>query len=107
MQTCQTHRNHGPANGASFSAIGHLPQADGTSAGRWLKGVIRRWQRRKMIATLRALDDRMLRDIGLVRAEIPRVVEGFSSRELQMVPLAPKPESPASHGCVDEYREAA
>ena len=55
---------------------------------RWLAAALRRWQRRKMIAALGAMDDRMLRDIGIDRADIPRVVEGFSDRELRMAPLA-------------------
>lgn len=107
MHPYQPHQNPQPANGVKLLANGHQPQAERASAGRWLHDVIRRWQRRKMIATLRAMDDRMLRDIGLARAEIPRVVEGFSSRELRMVPLASELESPVRQECVEGYREAA
>ena len=56
---------------------------------RWIAAVARRWQRRKMIATLVAMDDRLLRDIGIDRADIPRFVDGLSDRELRMTPLAP------------------
>ncbi|MCB1311448.1 MAG: DUF1127 domain-containing protein [Sedimentitalea sp.] len=49
---------------------------------------IRKWRRRKMIAALEALDDRSLRDIGIYRGDIPRVVDGFDDRELGMVPFA-------------------
>jgi len=45
------------------------------------------WQRRRMIAALQALDDRMLADIGLHRGDIPQFVAGFSSRELRMAPV--------------------
>jgi len=55
---------------------------------RWLDAGIRKWQRRKMIATLEALDDRVLRDIGIYRGDIQRVVNAFDDRELAMVPLA-------------------
>ncbi|MDG4892616.1 DUF1127 domain-containing protein [Mesorhizobium sp. WSM4976] len=36
-----------------------------------------RWQRRKAMDQLQALDDRQLRDIGLSRNDIPRAVEGL------------------------------
>lgn len=45
-------------------------------------------RRRRMMATLEALDDRILRDIGIYRSEIPRVVVEFSDRELGMTPVA-------------------
>ena len=54
----------------------------------WLLAATRCWQRRKMIAALEAMDDRLLQDIGIHRDEIPHVVDGFSDRELRMTPLA-------------------
>ena len=60
---------------------------------RWLRSAVRAWQRRKMIAALSALDDRTLRDIGMHRGEIERVVDRFEDRELQMAPVAPEAES--------------
>lgn len=70
---------------------------------RWFRSAVRAWQRRKMIAALSALDDRTLRDIGMHRGEIERVVDLFEERELQMAPVAPEAESE------DEYsfRKAA
>ncbi len=56
---------------------------------RWLAAAMLRWQRGKMIATLDAMDDRILRDIGIDRADIPRIVDDLSDRELRMTPLAP------------------
>lgn len=55
---------------------------------RWLRAVIRGWQRRRMIAALGAMDDRLLRDIGIERGDIERVVDGFDDQELKMAPLA-------------------
>ena len=55
---------------------------------RWLRTVFHRWQRRKMIETLRDMDDRLLRDIGIDRSDIPRVVDGLTDRELSMRPVS-------------------
>ncbi|SMX48782.1 DUF1127 domain-containing protein [Maliponia aquimaris] len=55
---------------------------------RWLSAATRDWQRRKMIAALSAMDDRLLRDIGIYRNDIARVVDGFIDRELRMTPVA-------------------
>jgi uncharacterized protein YjiS (DUF1127 family) len=56
----------------------------------WLRNVVRNWQRRRMIAALRAMDDNLLHSIGISRNEIPRVVDGFDDRELGMRPVAPE-----------------
>lgn len=45
-------------------------------------------RRRRMIAALEGMDDRLLRDIGLYRCNIREVVESFSERELTMRPVA-------------------
>lgn len=58
------------------------------AAGGWLAAVIRRWKRRRMAAALEAMDDRLLRDMGIFRGDITHRVAGFSDRELGMVPLA-------------------
>lgn len=55
---------------------------------RMVGAAFRNWERRKMIATLQRMDDRLLRDIGIDRSDIPRVVEGFSTRELSMRPVS-------------------
>ena len=59
----------------------------------WLLAANRHWQRRKMIAVLEAMDDSILKDIGICRGDIPRVVDGFDDRELGTVPFAPAPRS--------------
>ena len=41
-----------------------------------------------MTAALERLSDRTLADIGIARADITLVVEGFDDRELGMTPLA-------------------
>lgn len=50
-------------------------------------GLARRWQawhdRHQSIAALRALDDRMLGDIGIHRAEIPAVVRAAEAAEAE------------------------
>ncbi|MBW3098340.1 DUF1127 domain-containing protein [Pseudohoeflea coraliihabitans] len=50
--------------------------------------LFRRWQRRRMITALQELDDHLLRDIGIERHDIPRLVASFSDRELGMRPVA-------------------
>lgn len=60
---------------------------------RWLGKAVRNWQRRKMIAALHALDCRTLSDIGIERGNIEDVVDGFDTRELQMVPLTATPQA--------------
>lgn len=55
---------------------------------RWWQSAFRRWQRRKMIAALDALDDNTLRNIGFHRSEIEQVVDGLDEHELRMVPFA-------------------
>ncbi|WP_372520432.1 DUF1127 domain-containing protein [Limimaricola soesokkakensis] len=48
---------------------------------RW---AIRQLRRRSMMADLQALDDKMLDDIGIHRADIPRLVGTFGDHELRM-----------------------
>ncbi|MCA0423212.1 MAG: DUF1127 domain-containing protein [Proteobacteria bacterium] len=62
-----------------------------TSILRWWNRAIRSWQRRKMKAALHSLDDRILQDIGLSRGEIEDFVDGLSSAELRMTPIAAEP----------------
>lgn len=54
----------------------------------WWRSAVRNWKRGRMIAELNRLDDWILHDIGIVRGQIPRLVEGFCDRELDMAPLA-------------------
>ncbi len=64
-----------------------------------IRAAVRRWQQHKLITSLHALDDRQLRDIGLYRNDIKRVVHGFDDVELGMVPLTPEhPPKGRAHG---------
>lgn len=58
---------------------------------RWWKNAVRSWQRRKMIAALRGLDDQILRDIGIHPMEIESFVDSLNGAELRMTPIAPQP----------------
>lgn len=71
----------------------------------WLRAAFRRWQRRKMIAALEAMDDRLLRDIGVHRCNIPRVVDGLIDRDLPAIRFAPPLK--AIGACDDRCCEAA
>lgn len=44
---------------------------------RLLQRAIRNWQRNRAAAALQNLDDRLLEDIGIIRNDIPRIVEGL------------------------------
>lgn len=57
------------------------------SLRRWLRAAFRTWQRRKMLASLSALDDRTLHDIGLHRTEIAHAVETLDGAETR-IPFA-------------------
>ena len=67
---------------------------------RWWRSTIRSWKRRKLIAAMQALDDRVLRDMGICRQDIERIVDAFDDRELGMVPLA------ADQSSTSEYQGA-
>jgi uncharacterized protein YjiS (DUF1127 family) len=45
-----------------------------------MDGIVRYFARRTAVASLRELDDRALRDIGLVRSQIEPAVHGFMTR---------------------------
>ena len=70
---------------ATPSTIVHTAVANRASAFSWLftacmDGILRYFVRRAAIASLRELDDRALRDIGLVRCQIEPAVHGFINR---------------------------
>ena len=69
-----------------------------------LGGSLRAWRRRQTrrqsIAALRALDDRLLRDIGMHRSEIPAIVEASEAAEASG-------EVRRGHDSVKPLREAA
>lgn len=55
----------------------------------WFRTAFRNRERRKMIQTLQGMDDRLLRDIGIERSDIPRVVDVFTDREWAVRPVSP------------------
>ena len=55
--------------------------AAGERIGRALHAIERQGQRREAIRELRALDDRILSDIGVSRSEIPAVVDAALDRQ--------------------------
>jgi len=63
----------------AIDGLARLTSAAGTAvaaAARSATDAVRRWRRRRdALSTLMALDDRTLKDIGLSRAEIPRMVD--------------------------------
>lgn len=68
-------------------AAAHQKRAKSTRILRsWLRIAMQRHKRRKMIWALEAMDDRLLRDIGIYRNDITRVVDGLDDRDLRMRP---------------------
>lgn len=89
MNPFLSHRNYmAPRSNALFMSKVRASAKDGI-VRRWARAVTKNWKRRRMIAALHAMDDRLLRDIGIYRNDIERVVDGFDERELRMVPIAP------------------
>ncbi|WP_112323025.1 DUF1127 domain-containing protein [Oceanibium sediminis] len=57
--------------------------------GSWLSRAFQRWQRGRLVAVLSAMDDRLLQDIGIERADIPRRADELTRRDLNLAPEAP------------------
>lgn len=77
----------------------------GTLMQRWLKNAVRGWRRRKTVAALAALSDRMLMDIGIERGTIAQFVDTLDDRELRMAPLGAA--MPPPRAMDEPYRRAA
>lgn len=58
-----------PASQSSPAGLGHL-------LGSWMHGLVTYWARREAIKLLGEMDDRALRDIGIVRSQIEAAVGG-------------------------------
>ena len=89
MHPSLVHRNYLSSPSRYPHAFRRSEETGGGLLRRWLRAAVRRWKRRKLIAALEAMDDKLLRDIGVFRGDIRSIVEGFDDRELNMVPLAP------------------
>ncbi|MCL3883179.1 DUF1127 domain-containing protein [Marivita sp. GX14005] len=104
MHPFLSHHDYLSASPAHALPRHEQPRKAGTLR-RWLGRAFRRWQRQRMIAAFAAMDDRLLRDIGISRSDIPRVVDSLDDRELRMVPVA---RAPKAAGTMDDlYRRAA
>ena len=69
-------------SGSGQGNVSNIGQVPGMSfILRCWRSAVRRWERRKMIAVLARLDDRVLWDIGLCRGEIEDFVNGLSRDE--------------------------
>ncbi len=55
---------------------------------RLVRSARRKWKRSKAVSDLCALSDRELRDIGIFRGDISRVVSQFDDRDLGLAPAA-------------------
>ena len=88
MHPNQSHRQYLAQQHGRKVVGGDRVRAENGLIRRWLGAAFRHWQRRKMIATLEAMDDRILRDIGLIRGDIPRVVQGLLDLEPESAPTA-------------------
>ena len=88
MHLVTTDRNHSAQARTRSAPSRHADINVGGLFRRLLTMSVTKWRRRKMIATLEAMDTRLLRDIGIERCDIESVVDGFDHRELRMVPLA-------------------
>ena len=88
-----------PAQPAFPNLVGGLIRRIGI----WAYALATYWQRRAMIKTaikaLSELDDRELRDIGLVRCHIERAVLGGAvNPEMGRLPAEPPPDIPRASG---------
>lgn len=106
MHSYLTHRNNLSPSLPGAPAHREAAEMGGGTLRRWLRAVVRSWKRRQMIGALQALDDRMLKDIGVYRTDIPRIVADFDDHELGMAPVAAPGRAPENHNH-DAYLRAA
>ncbi|MBS3652342.1 DUF1127 domain-containing protein [Pseudaminobacter sp. 19-2017] len=76
-----------------------------TTLAQFLARAFQRWQQRKAIAHLEALDDRQLEDIGISRNDISRHVEDLFRRKGRQI--RPKRSLAAPEEAPNELRRAA
>ncbi len=82
-----------------------VPKDGGGRFHQWVAAALRRGRRRKMAKAFHDIDDWVLFDIGLRRADIPRLVEELDDRELRMRP--PARSAAAPNDVRDAFRTAA
>lgn len=71
-----------------YAHVERQPGKVGTMLGSWLQQATHRWKQRKTIVALSALDDTILRDIGIHRSQIPMVVAELGRGELTVSAVA-------------------
>ncbi len=89
MHPTLSHRRGQRQSRLNLRALARDPRTGGGILDRWLRAAIRRHRRRQTIAALEALDDWTMKDIGIYRGDIHRLVAGFSDIELGMRAPAP------------------
>lgn len=94
MQQVHTGENNLTQSGQQQVANHTIGTKIGCPVRHMVGAMVRTWQRRIMIALLEAMDDWLLRDIGIDRADILDVVNGFDDRELLMAPLSTRQPAP-------------
>ena len=74
--------------GAVLRPVATLAAAVAATAGKWWRAYALRRERNAAVRELRALDDRMLKDIGINRSEIEWVVDGQDDTRLRDATIA-------------------
>ncbi|WP_458792495.1 DUF1127 domain-containing protein [Yoonia sp. MH D7] len=95
MHSFFTHRNNMSQFSDQDAANNNSGMARPRVWRRWLRAAVNNWKRRKMVAELQSMEDRLLKDIGIERSDIQRIGGGFDDRRHGMVLLA-KPSRIAS-----------
>ena len=96
MYTARARELQSETIGRAFGAAGRFLARTGTDAIRSVAGALRK---RRTIAELSRLDDRLLADIGIDREQIPMIAEGLIAASTE----APRRTVPAAP-CPAEYR---
>ena len=95
-------RLQGAAIGRAFGAAGRFIARGGSDLYRWIAAVVRK---RQTIADLSRLDDHVLEDIGISRAQIPLIAQGLiapsGETPRQVIPAAPCPSKYHGDGAND------
>ena len=89
MHPFLTHRNYLIKLANLDTMNGIAKAANDGPLRRAARAVIKSWKRRRMVASLEAMEDRLLRDIGIYRGDIKRVVYGYDAYDLSMGTVAP------------------
>ena len=84
MHTASSNRNHIEARSNAHIMNNRRTASDDRILSRLGRAISDNWGRRKMIAALRSMDDHLLKDIGIYRNDIERVVNGAYARDTSL-----------------------